>query len=724
MKLRTNLAYLVIGTIVPIFLLATLLGVLLVKREKEAFKQGAINRNRAFMTAVDAALQGHISTLQSLASASSLEVKDFEKFRVEATRSLKSQSDWQDVILTGPDGHQLVNAELGLEPRTGSTDVESLNRLITQQKPVVGSVYFRDYLGKFGIAVRVPVMRQGKLAFILSAIIDPDRFAQLIRDQHLPDGWVSGLVDGNGHYVARVPYRSNAEVGSAVFLAEIQKAPEGWYRGLTIEGRDTYTAHRTSSLSNWSVGMAIPEKEVNAGAVRATWIILAGTFLTLGIALGFAYWMGRRIATPIANLADAARRLGQSSEPVTIQNVASIEEVQKLTQAFGEANEAIHEREVLAAREQAVLKAADRAKDEFLAMLGHELRNPLAAIMTSSHVLRTTESSRVSSHAHEVIERQANHMTRLVEDLLNVSRVTMGKINLQLETFNLAKLVRSAADTFELSGRTRPGRLRIKTEEVWVNADRARIEQVLSNLLDNAVKFSPPSKPISIEVTREGRSAIIAVADEGEGIEADLQEKLFGLFVQGPGGSDRARGGLGLGLALVKRILEMHNGTTTVTSKGKNRGATFKLTLPATEAVLATSGVEDDELTSSASRRILVVEDNDDAREMMEAMLRIEGHTVKVAAHGAMALEEVRNSAVEVVLLDVGLPDLDGYEVARRMRAMEGGDQLKIVALTGYGQAEDQRRAFEAGFDVHLTKPVAFERLRALLSSLGNGQPG
>lgn len=720
MKLRTNLVYLVVGTIVPVFLLATFLGFLLVKRERDAFRQGAINRNRAFMAAVDAALQGHISTLQVLASDSSLETNDFNKFLLEATRALKSQGDWQDVILTEPDGRQLVNAALGQRTRTHTTDTESLERLIEQGNPVVGNVCFRDYLGKFGIAVRVPVRQQGRLAFILTAVIEPDQFGRMIRDQHLPEDWISGLVDSTGHYVARVPHRSNADVASTVFMDAIKNGSEGWYRGLTVEGKDTFIVYRNSSFSNWSIGLAIPDTQVNAGALRVTSIMLGGTLITLAVALGFAYWMGRRISKPIASLADAARAMGQDSEPIPIKGEETIQEVRGLAQALSEANDAIHERQILAEREQAALKAADRAKDEFLAMLGHELRNPLAAITTSARVLRLSESPKVASHAHEVIERQTNHMTRLVEDLLNVSRLRMGKITLQKKPFQLGDLVQKVVDMFEQAGRARSGRILVEREAVWVDADPARLEQVLSNLIDNAIKYSPADKPIRVKVRPEGADAVLEVSDDGEGIDPELQEQLFGLFVQGPRGVDRARGGLGLGLALVKQIVEMHGGSIRVISDGPNRGARFVLRFAATTAV--ETKVEKIVTRRGESRRILVVEDNDDAREMMETMLSLEGHTVRVAAHGTKALEEVCSGGVDVVLLDVGLPDLDGYEVARRMRALDGGEQLKIVALTGYGQAEDQRRAFEAGFDVHLTKPVALEKLREVLRTLTEGK--
>ena len=713
MKLRSNLVYLIIGIVIPLVALATLLGLLLVRREREAFKQGAINRNRAFMTAVDAAVRGHVSTLQVLASESSLQADDFEAFRRDAVRALEAQHDWQDVILSKPDGTYIVNARPGHQ--TSTTDVKSLNEVVNKNAPAIGDVTLRQYSGKYGIAVRVPVQQHGKVAYVLSAVIDLNQFNRLIQEQQIPSDWVSGLIDISGHYIARVPYRSSAELASPDFRGAVARSREGWYRGYTLEGKDSFTAHLTSDLTNWSIGVGIPEEEVNAGANRAALIMATGTLLTLALALGFSYWMGRRITLPIASLAKAARAMGRDTNP-KMPRESSIKEVRELALALAEANEAIRERQILAEREQAALKAADRAKDEFLAMLGHELRNPLAAIITSAEVLRFSESSPdMSSHALEVIERQTKQMTRLVEDLLDVTRFTMGKVTLKTEDFDLARLCRRVVDTWEGSGRIREGRIQLHTESVWVNGDLGRIEQLLSNLLDNAVKFSSADDPIDVSVASEGANAKLEVRDHGEGIPAELQEQLFGLFVQGPRGPDRARGGLGLGLALVKRIVEMHRGTINVQSDGVGQGSSFVARFPAIKSPQIPTISTESANEHADSQRILIVEDNDDAREMMEAMLSLEGHEVRVAAHGATALENLKSDPADVVLLDIGLPDLDGYEVARRVRKL-AGERIKLIALTGYGQAEDQRRAYEAGFDFHLTKPVALEKLREVLS--------
>jgi signal transduction histidine kinase/ActR/RegA family two-component response regulator len=720
MRLRTNLLYLVVGTIVPLIALATVLGLLLVERERDAVRQGAINRNRAFMTAVDAALKGHISTLQALATVSSLEKNDLETFRNDAIRVLEAQSDWQSIVLTKPDGEQLiVTSRNGSEPITHTVDVPSLQRVVNEEKPVIGELRYREYSKKYGIAIRVPVRLQGQLAFVLSAVINPEQFSRLIIDQHLPAGWVSGLVDPTGHLIARIPARPNSDRATEIFMNALKTGSEGWYRGRTLEGADTYTAFKTSEFCNWSVGLAIPIQQVNAGAVRAVWVMVAGTLITISLALGFAYWMGRRITTPIDSLADAARAMGRDSQTTPIGNSAKIKEVSDLAKALDEANVAIRERESLAEREQVALKSADRAKDEFLAMLGHELRNPLAAIAASARVLRTSNpDSSVRIRAHDVIERQTDQMTRLVDDLLNVSRLTRGKITLELEVIDLVQLTQTVIHTWEESGRIERDRIVFQGETVWVDADKARLEQVISNLIDNAAKFSKPETDIQISVGKEGNTAFLSVSDHGEGIDPTLQEQVFDLFVQGPHESDRSRGGLGLGLAVVKRIVALHAGSVSVSSGGVRQGATFLIKLPAVQPVVGSPEGLKQEQPANGFGKILVVEDNADTRDMMEAMLRIEGYDVITVDHGTLALEALADKRITVVLLDIGLPDLDGYEVARRIRALPESRRFKLVALTGYGQLNDQRRAFEAGFDEHLTKPVSIDRLSQVIRVL------
>jgi len=394
--------------------------------------------------------------------------------------------------------------------------------------------------------------------------------------------------------------------------------------------------------------------------------------------------------------------------------------VRDVQRALESASTAIREREALQQREQVALKAADRAKDEFLAMLGHELRNPLSAITTSSHVLRASQpGSRMHTQSQAIIERQARQMTRLVEDLLDISRLTMGKVALHPEAFDLAQLAAQLVQTWEQSGRSAPGRIHPELATAWVEADRARIEQVVANLLDNANRFTPEGKRIHLRVHAAGDRSVIEVADEGAGIEPTMLADVFKPFAQAPQGVDRSHGGLGLGLAVVQRLVEMHGGTVSVQSAGRGHGATFTVTLQRAEAHDRTDPLpEPPRKSARTGLRVLVVEDGDDAREMMNALLTLHGHDVRTAADGAQALQEAARFAPDAVLLDIGLPDIDGYEVARRLRAAPGGSHPYLVALTGYGQSEDEAAAYAAGFDRHMTKPVEPPALARVLAEI------
>src|SRR6185312_9082900 len=391
-------------------------------------------------------------------------------------------------------------------------DHSSIAKAISARAPAIGNVVYRPQLKSYGVAIRYPIVVGGAVRYVLPAVIDPLAFERLIQMQDLPSGWVSGLVDASGHFVARVPRRGNAETASKAYLAATAQAPEGWYRGQTVEGLDTFTAFRKSSVTGWSIGLAMPAETIYSSAGHAAWALALGTMGTLLIALAVAWWLSVRIARPISDLAAAARALGTEPESVKVGSTGDIEEVGELARALNDAAGAIGEREALRARERHALREADRAKDEFLAMLGHELRNPLSAITTSVQVMRAAPAgSGMETQARAIIERQSSQMTRLIEDLLDISRLSTGKVRLHPEPFDVEQLVRHLVQTWEQSRRIEPGRVSVLTEEVWVRADRARIEQVFANLLDNATKFTPADRVIAVEVRRDMGDAVLEV---------------------------------------------------------------------------------------------------------------------------------------------------------------------------------------------------------------------
>ena len=368
------------------------------------------------------------------------------------------------------------------------------------------------------------------------------------------------------------------------------------------------------------------------------------------------------------------------------------------------------------AAEQA-LRDADRRKDEFLALLSHELRNPLAPIVAGLHVLEQADAGAAASRrAQAVIRRQVGHLVRLVDDLLDVTRVTRGKVHLRRTPVDLGAVVAQTAEDNASMFAERGVALEVAppARALRVDADAARVSQVLGNLLQNAAKFTPRGGRVSISVGEEGGRAVVRVSDTGVGIPGDVLPRLFEPFTQAESSLARTRGGLGLGLALVKGLVELHGGSVRAESDGEGKGARFTVELPLEGVVTAAAAPA--QVPCGPRRRVLVVEDNEDAAETLADVLRLGGHEVEVAHDGAEGLRRAAEWAPEAVLCDIGLPGIDGYEVARRLRAEAAGKRTLLVALTGYALPEDLRRAREAGFDAHLAKPARFEEIEAILT--------
>ena len=361
------------------------------------------------------------------------------------------------------------------------------------------------------------------------------------------------------------------------------------------------------------------------------------------------------------------------------------------------------------------LREETRAKDEFLAMLGHELRNPLGTLSNAVAVLERLEGDETMRHVVAIIGRQTSHLARLVDDLLDVARATSGKVDLQRRTVELHALAGRCLDALAQAGRTERHDVGLEGGPVHVHADPARLEQVVNNLLDNALKYTPPGGRIRVTTEVVGDAAVLRVRDSGQGIRTDLLGRVFDLFVQEAQSLDRSRGGLGLGLALVKRLVELHGGVVAAWSAGPGQGSEFTVRLPAAAAPAEAPGAEGAARRMVVPRRVLVVEDSPDARQSLRLLLELAGHHVETCEDGPSGLAKLGAFQPDVALIDLGLPGMDGYAVARELRRRPDTRAIRLVAVTGYGQADDRRRALAAGFDQHVTKPVDATMLDELL---------
>jgi two-component system CheB/CheR fusion protein len=364
-------------------------------------------------------------------------------------------------------------------------------------------------------------------------------------------------------------------------------------------------------------------------------------------------------------------------------------------------------------------------------MLAHELRNPLAPILNALHLIGLPEmEAEAIEQARDIAERQVRHLARLVDDLLDVSRINSGKIELRKDRIDLRDAIARAVEvaTPQIDVRRHELTISVPDDPVLLEVDVARLEQILVNLLNNAAKYTEPEGRISLDARLEGGDAVVRIRDTGIGIDPVLLPRVFEMFTQADRALDRSQGGLGIGLTLVHRLVELHGGSVAAESEGEGRGSEFIVRLPAIPTggadAYADAGRGEDRRSSGGEalvpRRILIVDDNADAARMLARLLQMGGHEVEVTYDGPSALELVRASQPDLVLLDIGLPGMDGYEVARQIRQRDELEGTLLVALTGYGQAEDRQRAFAVGFDEHLVKPVSPQDLEPLF---GRVQP-
>jgi signal transduction histidine kinase/ActR/RegA family two-component response regulator len=718
MRIRSHLLLLALGSVLPVLAFAVFVTALMVDREQRTFATAAIERLRGTMAAIDADIRGHETTLLAQAGLGSLESGNLDAFRADMQRVLVTQPNWANITLARPDGEQLLNAASpDREPvHRQARDLATTERAARTRSLAVGGIMYGPVSKELGITIAVPVVRDGGAKYVLGAFIRTSDFLPIVSQQRLGEGWVTGLIDATGRFIARVP-PPPSEFASEAFRAKVALTSEGWYRGATAEGLDSYSAHITSPLTGWSIGLGVPADEVLAGARRTAWLMGSGMVFMIALAALLAIWLAQRVSGPVDAIARRARAIALGEAPPDAQAETRIAELEGVVAALNDAAVSVRERQRLLEREKELLQDADRAKDAFIAMLSHELRNPLSALTSASDLLeRASHDHELAIRSRGIIRRQTRHMTRLIEDLLDVSRLVAGKVQLNSEIFDLGEIVRTVLNTWNAAGRFERHKVRSDVAGAWVEADRSRVEQILSNLLDNALKFSPGDTAITVATRREGPDAVLEVSDEGSGLSPDMLDTAFDLFVQGEQGLARASGGMGVGLALARRLAELQGGNLSVRSE-LGRGAAFRLRLP---AVVVAAGTREPGTVHAlhGKRRILVVDDNEDARLTLVALLNIKGHEVQQAADGNEALRMARTAWPEIILLDIGLPGIDGYEVARRLR-VHGHDGTALIAISGYGQMADKQRAAEAGFDEHLTKPVSPERLDEVIAVYG-----
>ncbi|HSK75772.1 MAG TPA: sensor histidine kinase [Thermoanaerobaculia bacterium] len=590
--LKWHLALLVVGMLLPVVLFTGIVLHRLAQSERAMAERRLMRSVRDLASLLDREMSGTIRTLSALAESERLDRGDLPAFYAEASRVLKTQPSWNGVILLSPDGQQLVNTGHPWGTKLpGANEPASLKRVVETGRPLVGDLVPGGLRRMLAFPVRVPVVRGGAVQYVLTAVMTPKALESLVAQQTSPnEEWTRTVVDGRGVVVARsrAPERFVGQSGTPSFLRLIREAPEALHPETTLDGKPVYLAFRRADLSGWTAVIGVP-RDVVEGPARRSLLVVAGIGLALLTLSGLgASLFSRRLSRSLRSAALAADTLalGRRPEP----RPSSVAELARLSEALERSAELLiwkgrQLNEQLARTEAARAEAetASRGKDHFMAMLGHELRNPLAPIRNGVYLLRELlPPDEKVERVRTMIERQLAHLTRLVDDLLDASRIERGKVVLQTQPLDLRLVVREAAGDFEgqLDRAGLAFHLTVPETPVRIEGDRTRLAQCLGNLLHNALKFTPAGGRVLLSLSVDGGLARIEIEDNGAGIDPALLPTLFQPFAQGPQPLDRSQGGLGLGLALVKGLVELHGGTVSVASAGTGLGTRIAILLP------------------------------------------------------------------------------------------------------------------------------------------------
>jgi signal transduction histidine kinase/ActR/RegA family two-component response regulator len=629
-------------------------------------------------------------------------------------------------------------------------DRSHFRRAVDERRFIAGDYVFGRVIKKHTINLTYPVIdRAGKVLAVVFAAMDLEALDTFINDIDLPPGSILTTFDARGAIISRRP-EPETWFGKPVpqAMLEAMRAPGASAGAVTLHGRDgierlhSFARVGTPTLTDYTVTIGIPTEGILRAARHDQIMSLLGLGATILLALLAAWLVGDvLIVRRVHKLMGTAERLAAGDLEARSRIDYGNEEIGSLAQALDRMAAALQKKEAARSLAERELRSADQRKDEFLAMLAHELRNPLAPISTGANLLRLLHSENAQIHQTcSIIVRQVQHMTGLVDDLLDVSRVTRGLVSISAQPLDLKRVIEDAIEQIRPLVTARRHRLLVELPDpprapAPAMGDHKRLVQVVANLLGNAGKYTPEGGSIRLRLEGEGDAGQgswrLSVSDNGIGMDAGLVGHVFDLFTQAERTPDRSQGGLGLGLALVKSLVELHGGSVQAASPGPGQGSTFTVRLPRQVHGLAAPQAQADAdadaaadtdtvaaAMSGAPLRILLCDDHVDAVHTLQLFLRSAGHEVDIAYTAGDALELARLTRPAVCLLDIGLPDFDGNELARRLRRLPKAAGSTLIAMTGYGRQQDRATALAAGFDHYLVKPVDTVRLAEILATV------
>jgi signal transduction histidine kinase/CheY-like chemotaxis protein len=740
--LRRRLFVLIAAGVLPLECIETDAGHDRQRQQRYQAQQVALELSRSVANAVDSELRSAAAVLETLATTPSLDRDTLDDFYPRSMRVIASEPHWIGIILTDASGRRLLDTHVTGFQRP-ILDRELIRRVVSERTPVVSNLT-RDQNGSWVFAVAVPVIRDRVVRYVLSALIAPEAIRDVLTRQEVPPDWLLSVVDGAGQRVAR-SREHEATVGKPLpestqaLLAS--GAAEGYGVSYSVERERLLTPYSRLRLARWTAVLGMPTSVADYAEFRSLAFYGGGILLSIALGTLAAVWVARTITVPIAGLRRAAEALGRRQAPLpTFETpIREIREVHgTLIAASDQLAKGEAEREELLRKERLAretAEAADRAKDQFMAVLSHELRTPLNAIYGWARMLQGGQlrDSSTVARAVDAIVRNADMQVQLIDDLLDLARITSGKLRLDVRPVDIHSVVQAGIDSVRPAADAKGIRLRTTIDPAArpIAGDPARLQQVVWNLLMNAVKFTPKGGDVHVRVEYLPSSLQIVVSDTGQGIDPVLLPQLFERFRQADSSSTRSHGGLGLGLSLVKHLVELHGGTVTGHSEGIGHGATFTVALPIPDSE---PGVEEGlskPLTSVSlanqqngarldGLRILVTDDDGDGLAIAEAILKSAGAEVRTCLSAHAAIDVVRLWRPDVLVSDIEMPGEDGYSLIKNVRALDPaqGGRTPAIALTAYGRAQDRKRCLAAGFDLHVPKPVDPRELTSLISGV------
>ncbi|HEX5343025.1 MAG TPA: ATP-binding protein [Duganella sp.] len=724
-SLRSRLVLLVLLAITPITVMTFING----QRERDHAVEVA-QENLQRLTNLAAANEAQLvagarQMLRDIAGVPDITGDPAECARL-LTNILRQNTDYSNLGLIQLNGDVSCSA-VPFKTQVNLADRSHFRRAVHLRRFVAGGYVFGRVIQKHTVNLTYPVLDdQQRVQAVVFASLDLDRLDRFVSDIQLPPGSLLLTADSEGKIISRKPDPASwygkqvspemrnamaAEPGKPVLLT----GPDG------VERLHRFARVGNNGLTDYTVTIGIPVEQITANARHdqlLDWMALAAT---IALALLAAWVVGDvLVLRRVKRLATTANSIASGALDSRTGIAYGKEEISELAHALDAMAASLQDKERQHQQAEQQLREADRRKDEFLAMLAHELRNPLAPISAGAQLLQSGHASEpVVQRTAAIIVRQVHHMTRLVDDLLDVSRVTRGLVTLARVPLDVRDIVADAVEQAEPLMQARQHRfdVTLPPTPLTVTGDQKRLVQVLVNVLNNAAKYTPAGGIIKLSARADGDNVLLVVSDNGIGMSPELRGHVFDLFAQAARNSDRSQGGLGLGLALVKSLVELHGGSVAVDSPGEQQGSTFTITLPGTRQ-LAPPAPSDQLPLPLQQLRVLLVDDNVDAAQTLQLLLEAAGHHVIVAHSAVAALEAAQASAPQLCLLDIGLPGISGYELARGLRKLPATAGATLVAITGYGRREDREQAKAAGFDHYFVKPVDMDALKALIAGL------